>query len=90
MMCAGYGAVQKVKLNRRQAMTDKVKIKFYDVDINTDAHTDCGGVAFAWRCPDCGERIVWAPYRWWDMKCCRDWEFDVKITGTNLIKTLDK
>jgi hypothetical protein len=58
-----------------------IKIDFSDTELNTNANSECGGIVYSWICPDCGERISWAPDMWWEMKCCQDWTFEIKITG---------
>lgn len=63
-------------------MKIKKKIQVDDYEFETDFNSDCGGGGFTWICPDCEEKIAWAPYHWWRLECsCRDWDFNVKMTG---------
>ena len=58
-----------------------IKIDFSKIEFNSNANSDCGGFSYSWICPDCGERIVWAPAMWWRMECCREWDLEISITG---------
>lgn len=62
-------------------MDDKIEIAFNALEFNTNANTDCGGFSVSWVCPDCGDRVSWAPSMWWDLKCCREWDFFIKVVG---------
>ena len=60
--------------------TRNMKISFKDITVKTDCNSDCGGVAFEWKCPKCGLPVTWSPFMWWDLTCeykCYDWDFDV-------------
>jgi len=46
-----------------------------------ETHPDAGGAGMEWFCPDCGERLCDAPGRWWQLRCCRDWEVETVIKG---------
>ncbi len=58
-------------------MTDHIDWDF------TDVHSDAGGTGIEWRCPTCNDRLVWAPYGWWELRCSceeKDWDLQVVIT----------
>jgi hypothetical protein len=59
----------------------EVNINFNDIEFDDNANSDCGGFTYSWLCPDCGDKIIWAPDMWWSMDCCRKWDFKVTITG---------
>ena len=74
-------------------MTDIDNIKLYlnDIEFKNNYTSDCGGMGFEWFCPDCGERIIYAPSMWWRMECsCRTWNFEMIITGEKKDKKEEK
>lgn len=61
-------------------LNENIVIGLESMRIDFNANDNCGGVAFQWDCPDCGEPITWAPRMYWKAECCRVWDF--KIIGT--------
>jgi len=58
------------------------ELSFFDIIFRTDFNSDCGGAGFEWVCPDCGEKVYWAPSMWWELDCsCRNWDFEMVISG---------
>lgn len=49
-----------------------------------DVSGEAGGYGFEITCPQCGDKILWAPSAWWSKSCtCRFvWEIDIKAVGT--------
>jgi len=45
-------------------------------DILLGEHHEAGSSA-EWRCPHCGQNVLWATWAWWEVKCsCGTWDFN--------------
>ena len=67
-----------------------VTIQFNKMNFHNDLNSDCGGFGFEWKCPDCGEKVTWAPSAWWKLECkCRNWELEIEAKGS-LKEDVDK
>ena len=65
-------------------MNKPIKLSLSDIKLSTNFNSDCGGAGFTWDCPDCDERLAWAPDMWWRNECCREWDFKIIITGKKI------
>ena len=78
------GKVFKRKILQKDIISN-VAIDSHEIEFSDEFHDDAGGVGASWRCPNCGEKVSWAPGMWWDMDCiCRTWSFNYSVTGETL------
>ena len=53
------------------------KIKVYGIKYTVGSSD--AGEGYEFQCPECGDTIKWAEYKWWDCKCSCGYVWEIEM-----------